>query len=125
MPPILKGILRCRGFFRPIPQEAAIRLLESDPFRGTDLYETVSLFGYSYSQAGEFNWQLAAHPYVALCMDRKGKSKLRKGNVDHHLEYFGDIKCDVFCFYTFGKNRIKSSLELLDLVAKLSLAIIV
>lgn len=92
------GILRYRGHFPPpsppSPQEAAIRLLESDPFRGTDLYETVSLFGYPYSQAGEFNWQLAAHPYVALCMDRKGESKLRNDNIGHHLEYFGDIKCD-------------------------------
>lgn len=54
----------------------------------------MSLFGYPYSQAGEFNWQLAAHPYVALCMDRKGESKLRNDNIGHHLEYFGDIKCD-------------------------------
>ena len=76
------------------PQEAAIRLLESDPFRAADLYETVSLYRYPYSTAGEFNWQLAAHPYVALSMDREGQSRLREDNFPRHLEYLGNTKWD-------------------------------
>ncbi|CAM9473604.1 unnamed protein product [Ascophyllum nodosum] len=73
-------------------KEAAIRLLESDPFRAADLYETVSLYRYPYSTAGEFNWQLAAHPYVALSMDREGQSRLREDNFPRHLEYLGNTK---------------------------------
>ncbi|CAN0513060.1 unnamed protein product, partial [Laminaria digitata] len=75
-------------------KEGAIRLLEEDPFRKAGLYGTVSLYRYPYSLAGEFNWQLAAHPYAALCMDKKGKGKtqLRKDTRPRHLEYLGNTK---------------------------------
>lgn len=70
-----------------LPQAAALELLESDPFWNVGLYKSVSLYRYPYSQDGEFNWQAKPYPYVALCMDKPGRSQLRKETRPRHLKY--------------------------------------
>lgn len=69
-------------------QEGAMRLLEEDPYRKSGLFGTVSLYRYPYNMGGGFNWQLSNFPYVALCMDKKGKAKVRKDKQEAHLEYY-------------------------------------
>ncbi|CAM9851284.1 unnamed protein product [Ectocarpus sp. 4 AP-2014] len=68
--------------------EGALRLLEEDPYRKSGLFGTVSLYRYPYNMGGGFNWHLSNFPYLALCMDKKGKAKLREENNDAHLEYY-------------------------------------
>ncbi|CAB1101327.1 unnamed protein product [Ectocarpus sp. CCAP 1310/34] len=69
-------------------KEGALRLLEEDPYRKSGLFGTVSLYRYPYNMGGGFNWHLSNFPYLALCMDKKGKAKLREKNNDAHLEYY-------------------------------------
>ncbi|CAN0408997.1 unnamed protein product [Ectocarpus sp. 12 AP-2014] len=73
---------------RSYTKEGALRLLEEDPYRKSGLFGTVSLYRYPYNMGGGFNWHLSNFPYLALCMDKKGKTKLREKNNDAHLEYF-------------------------------------
>jgi len=56
----------------------------------------VSVYRYPYNMGGEFNWHLSTFPYLALCMDKKGKgkAKLREDNRDAHLKYYEKTRCD-------------------------------
>lgn len=64
--------------------------MEEDPYRKAGLFGTVSIYRYPYNMGGEFNWHLSTFPYVALCMDKKGrgKGKLREDKRDEHHKYY-------------------------------------
>lgn len=62
--------------------------MEEDPYRKNGLFGTVSLYRYPYNMGGGFNWHLSNFPYLALCMDKTGKAKLREKHNDAHLEYY-------------------------------------
>lgn len=69
--------------------------MEEDPYRKAGLFGTVSVYRYPYNMGGEFNWHLSTFPYLALCMDKKGKgqAKLREDNRDAHLKYYEKTRC--------------------------------
>lgn len=71
--------------------------MEKDPYRKAGLFGTVSVYRYPYNMGGEFNWHLSTFPYLALCMDKKGKSKakLREENHDEHLKYYEKTRSDM------------------------------
>lgn len=70
--------------------------MEEDPYRKAGLFGTVSVYRYPYNMGGEFNWHLSTFPYLALCMDKKGrgKAKLREDTRDAHLKYHERTRYD-------------------------------
>lgn len=76
-------------------QEAAMRLLEADPFYKKGLYGSISVYRFPHSTEGAHSWAVGRKPYVALLMDKPEMRNVKKEKflARRHLHYLELARC--------------------------------